>query len=102
MYDSTVINRNSVLMYGSKKSGEQTRWTVAYTLDGYHADEEETDLEPEQLVDTLSIRKFDAKPILESAMEEVTACREAEAEKARKVATTTEERGEGVGQPVGR
>jgi hypothetical protein len=83
IYDERVIEKNNILMYGSKKDGEKTRWTVSYTLDGFHGGEKETDEEPEELVERLSIRnKFKEKEIREEGMAEVLAYREAVAVKA--------------------
>jgi P4 family phage/plasmid primase-like protien len=96
IYDERVIDKNNILMYGSKKDGEKTRWAVSYTLDGFHGGEKETDEEPEELVERLSIRnKFKEKEILEEGMDEVTAYREKIAEKAKQVASRVSLQGEG-------
>jgi P4 family phage/plasmid primase-like protien len=96
IYDERVIKKNNILMYGSKKDGEKTRWTVSYTLDGFHGGEKETDEEPEELVERLSIRnKFKEKDIREEGMAEVTAYREKIAEKAKRAAERVVLQGEG-------
>jgi P4 family phage/plasmid primase-like protien len=64
VYDSAVINKNPLLMYGSTKEGTGPAYTCAYTLWGKEAESEPCKDEPYDLTDCLSIRnkvEFESK-----------------------------------------
>jgi P4 family phage/plasmid primase-like protien len=56
IYDSAVIDKNPLLMYGSTKDGIGPVYTCAYTLWGEEGESEPCEDEPSDLTDRLSIR----------------------------------------------
>jgi hypothetical protein len=77
VYDSAVIDKNPLLMYGSTKDGTGPAYTCAYTLWGKEGKSEACEDEPSDLTDRLSIRnkneKNDESKVLAEKAEEVAA-----------------------------
>jgi hypothetical protein len=72
VYDSQVIEKNVLLLYGSSKDGKGPAYTCTYKLWGEDGEREDCEDEPSDLTDRLSIRNKDvALPVLEEKKAEV-------------------------------